>query len=163
MLFRSPELDPLGPENPLLFGVGPVNGTLIPGSGRFTVTAISPLSLVGGGTKPCFGDANCGGFFGPEMKYAGFDQFIIRGKSAEPVYLLVQDQKVELRSAAHLWGLTTWETEEALKRELKDTNLQIASIGPAGENLVLTAAIMHNMSRAAGKCGLGAEIGRAHV
>jgi aldehyde:ferredoxin oxidoreductase len=155
----KPDIDPLGPENALMFATGPVGGTLSPSSGRFTVTAVSPLTLVAGGTKPCFGDSNCGGFFGPEMKYAGFDQFIITGQSDRPVYLLVTDNKAEIRDARHLQGLDTWATEEALKKELKDPNIQVASIGPAGENLVRTAAIMTNQSRAAGKCGLGTVMG----
>lgn len=155
----KPDIDPLGPENLLIFGAGPVNGTLSPSSGRFTVTAVSPLTVVAGGTKPCFGDANCGGFFGPEMKYAGFDQFLISGQSETPVYLLVTDKKAEIRDASHLWGLDTWETEEALRKELNDPALQVASIGPAGEKLVRTASIMTNQARAAGKCGMGTVMG----
>ncbi len=160
-LFKTvkPDIDPLGPENVLLFGIGPVGGTLSPSSGRFTVTAVSPLTVVAEGTKPCFGDSNCGGFFGPEMKYAGFDQFIITGQSDKPVYLLVTDNKAELLDASHLWGLNTWETEEAIRKQLKDPNIQVASIGQAGENLVRTASIMTNQSRAAGKCGMGTVMG----
>ena len=157
------DIDPLGPDNPLIFGVGPVNGTLIPGSGRLTVTAVSPLTVVANGTKACFGDANIGGFFGPEMKFAGFDQLIFIGQSEEPIYIFINDGQVEIKDAKHLWGLDTWETEKTIKKELKDNNVQVVSIGPAGENLVRTAAIMHHISRAAAKCGMGTVMGSKKI
>jgi aldehyde:ferredoxin oxidoreductase len=156
--YQRPGLDPLGPENPLIFGVGPITGTLIPASGRFTVTAFSPLTVVGN-DDPCFGDSNAGGFWGPELKYAGYDQLIVEGAASKPVYLLIRDDRVQVRDAAHLWGKTTWETEEALKDELGDANARVASIGPAGEHLVRFACIMNAHDRANGKCGMGAVMG----
>jgi len=156
--YQRPGIDPLGQENPLIFGVGPVNGTLIPSSGRFTVTAFSPLTVVGDDAA-CMGDSNAGGFWGPELKFAGFDQLIVEGAADEPVYLVIRDRKVEVRSAAHLWGMTTWETEDAILRELGDPGFRVASIGPAGENLVRVACIMNHRHRASGKCGLGAVMG----
>lgn len=160
--YHRPGIDPLGPENPLIFGVGPVNGTLIPSSGRFTVTAYSPLTVVGDDAA-CLGDSNAGGFWGPELKYAGFDQLIVEGAAEEPVYLVVRDGAVEVRSAAHLWGMTTWETEETILKELGDAGFRVASIGPAGENLVRLACIMNHRHRASGKCGLGAVMGSKHL
>lgn len=180
-------VDPLGPENLLVFGVGPLVGTLVPGASRCTITAISPLTVVGMGrgtqgggatgdgqatvpgaaatpaTSPCFGDSNFGGFFGAELKYSGFDQVIVRGASEKPVYLFIRDEQVEIRDASHLWGLDTWECDSAIHHELGDEGVQIASIGPAGENLVRLAAIITHLSRAAAKCGIGAVMGSKNL
>jgi aldehyde:ferredoxin oxidoreductase len=150
--------DPLGPDNTLLIGVGPVNGTLIPGSGRVTLTALSPFTVVAGGKKPCFGDTNIGGFFGAELKYAGYDQVIIRGQSEDPVYLWISDDQIELCSANHLWGKDTLDTTKQIQRETGDQT-QIICIGPAGENLVRYACVIGNLARAGGKCGIGAVMG----
>ena len=154
----KPESDPLGPENVLLFGVGPCNGTLIPGSSRMTITALSPSIFVGQ-DRPGFGDANSGGFWGAELKFAGFDQIKIIGRSEKPVYLLIQNEKAELREASHLWGKDVWETHHSIKSELQGSKIRIASIGPAGENLSRMACIMNEQNRAAGRCGMGAVMG----
>lgn len=156
--YQRPGIDPLGPENPLIFGIGPVNGTLIPASGRFTVTAFSPIAVVGD-DKPCLGDSNAGGFWGAELKYAGYDQIIVEGSSERPVYLVIRDDRAEIREAGRLWGKSTWECEEMVRHELGDPNFQVASIGPAGENLVRFACIMNSRHRANGKCGMGAVMG----
>lgn len=156
--YQRPGLDPLGPENPLIFGVGPVNGTLIPASGRFTVTAFSPLTVVGD-DQPCFGDSNAGGFWGPELKYAGYDQLIVESAAEKPLYLVIQDDRVQIRDASDLWGKSTWETEEAVRHQLGNQGFQVASIGPAGERLVRFACIMNSRHRANGKCGMGAVMG----
>ncbi|MBI2874711.1 MAG: aldehyde ferredoxin oxidoreductase family protein [Firmicutes bacterium] len=154
----GPKTDPLGPENVLIFGTGPVNGTLVPSSGRMTVTALSPLTVVGG-DNPCFGDSNVGGFVGAELKFAGWDQVIFNGRSPRPVYLFIDGPRVEIRDAAHLWGMDTWETEEAIRRELGDSEIRVACIGPAGETLSRLAAVICDRHRAAGKCGMGAVMG----
>ena len=154
----TPECDPLGPENQLLFGVGPCNGTLIPGSSRMTITALSPSVFVGE-DRPGFGDANSGGFWGAELKFAGFDQMKIIGRSEKPVYLWIQNGKAELRDASHLWGKDVWETHTALKTEIGIPKARIASIGPAGENLARMACILNDQNRAAGRCGMGAVMG----
>ena len=156
--YQKPGIDPLGPDNPLIFGVGPTNGTLIPASGRFTVTAFSPLTVVGD-DKPCFGDSNAGGFWGPELKYAGYDQLILEGASEKPVYLVVRDDRVEIRDASNLWGKSTWDAEGAIHQALRDRSYQVVTIGPAGENLVRFACIMNSRHRANGKCGMGAVMG----
>nr|NIW46893.1 aldehyde ferredoxin oxidoreductase [Gammaproteobacteria bacterium] len=150
-LFRNmpAHADPLGSENILGFVPGLLTGTGAHFSGRYSVVTKSPLT----GT---WGDANAGGFFGPELKRAGFDAVFIHGRAKEPVYLWIKDSKVELRSAAQLWGLGTSKTLEALKEELKDRSLRAAIIGPAGEKLSLISAIINDHGRAAARSGVGA-------
>jgi aldehyde:ferredoxin oxidoreductase len=151
----GPEVDPLGPENELIFGVGPLSGTATPCASRFTVTAKSPLTGI-------LGDANSGGFFGPEMKFAGYDHIVIKGRASEPVYLWIDDDEVEIRGAGQIWGKTTWEADEILKEEHGD-DIQVACIGPAGEHLVRYSCIINNMGRAAGRTGMGAVMGSKHL
>lgn len=153
-LYRElqPHTDPLSEENPLILGVGPCNGTLSLGSGRTTVTSKSPLTGI-------LGDSNFGGNWGPELKYAGYDQLVIRGKADEPVYLFVDDGKVEILPAQHLWGKTISETDAILREEIGDPTVQIAYIGPAGERLIKFANIMSNLYRSAGRTGMGCVMG----
>lgn len=148
----GPDVDPLGPGNLLIFGVGPLNGTISPSSSKWTVTAKSPLTGI-------TGDGCSGSGFGAEMKYAGFDQVIIKGKAKHPVYLWIEEGNVEIRDASHIWGKDTLETEEAIKRDLGDQKIQVACIGPAGENLVRIACIMSNFYRTAARTGMGAVMG----
>jgi len=145
-------IDPLGPENKLLFLTGPCTGTEFPVSGRFHVVTKSPLT---GG----IGDSNCGGNWGPELRFAGFDGIVVEGASKDPVYLWVHDGKSELRDAFHLWGKGVWDTEDLIRAELGDRDVKLASIGPAGENLVMIAGIMNDKHRAAGRAGVGAVMG----
>ncbi|UCF85111.1 MAG: aldehyde ferredoxin oxidoreductase family protein, partial [Desulfobacteraceae bacterium] len=154
----DPGCDPLEPENVLLFAVGPCNGTLIPGSSRMTLTALSPSVFVGN-DRPGFGDANSGGFWGAELKFAGFDQIKITGRSEKPVYLWIQDKKAEIKDAAALWGKDVWETHHAIKSQLGVSKVRIASIGPAGEHLSRMACVVNDQNRAAGRCGIGAVMG----
>ena len=149
-------IDPLGPENKLIFMTGPLTGTLCPSAGRYAVYAKSPLTGV-------WGEAHSGGHFGPEIKFAGFDGIIFEEKSEKPVYLFIDDGKPELRSAAGLWGKTTHETEEMIKEEIGDETLRVATIGPAGEKLVRIACIICDRHRAAGRCGLGAVMGSKNL
>ncbi len=128
-------VDALSPQNVLLIGIGLLTGTLAPGSSRTTFTAKSPLT-------DAFGDSNMGGFFGTQVKFAGYDQVIITGKSEVPVYLWIDDDNVEIKDANYLWGLDTWQTARAIKAENNDPTIQVACIGPAGENLVRYANIM---------------------
>ncbi len=148
----GPDVDPLGPENLLIFGVGPLNGTISPSSSKWTVTAKSPLTGI-------IGDGCSGSGFGAEMKYAGFDQIIITGKTKHPIYLWIDDGNVEIRKASHIWGKTAPETEEILKQDLGDQKIQVACIGPAGENLVRIAGVMSNFYRTAARTGMGAVMG----
>jgi len=150
VFFREvpPEADPRGPENLLLFGVGPLTGTSFPGS-RLNVSGKSPHTGY-------LGDSNAGGFFGAEMKFAGFDQFVIEGRADSPVYIRIVDHQVEVRDASHLWGLDTWETQAALRRELADHTVQVCSCGTAAVNGVSYANLMTNNARALGRTGMGA-------
>lgn len=145
-----PGVDPLGPENILGFMTGPLTGTDAITGNRFTVFCKSPLTLT-------WGDANCGGTFGPHMKFAGFDGVLVRGQATEPVYLLLDSGKAEIRPAGELWGKDSNETEDLLKAELGD--VEVACIGQSGEKLSLISAVMNDKGRAAGRSGVGAVMG----
>lgn len=149
----SGSVDPLGPDNTLAFFAGPLTGTVVPTSNRFAAVARSPLT-------GAFGESDCGGSWGGELKRAGFDGILVRGRASSPVYLWISDGKVEVREAGHLWGRDTWETD-ALVREETDEKASVAVIGPAGEALVRYAAIMNEgrEGRAAGRAGMGAVMG----
>jgi aldehyde:ferredoxin oxidoreductase len=151
----GPETDPLSPENRLIFASGLLSGTSAPCAARFTVTAKSPLTGI-------LGDGNGGGYFGPALKRAGIDHIVFYGKAAEPVYLWIDNGKAEIRSARHLWGKNTRETEIAIKEELKDKRVRIASIGQAGENLVRIAGIIQQ-ERSASRTGIGAVMGSKNL
>jgi len=149
-------VDPLAPENKLIFALGPVTGVPLPGSGRNCVGAKSPLT--GGLAK-----SEVGGFWGAELKHAGYDAIIVEGKAEKPVYLWVHDGEVSIRDASHLWGMPTKETEQAIKTELGDDRIRIAAIGPAGENLVRFACIVNDLHNAAGRGGTGAVMGSKNL
>jgi aldehyde:ferredoxin oxidoreductase len=145
-----PMIDPYSPENVVIFAVGPVQGTLIPGSGRGLFASKSPLTNR-------FFSSNIGGYLGPELKKAGYDVLAITGKSEKPVYIVIDDNKVELKSASGLWGKTAYETRKIIIEELGDPKYQVACIGPAAENLVRFSAILHPLSlesHAAGRGGI---------
>lgn len=146
----DPQVDPLSPDNKLIFMTGPLTGTVAGCAGRFEVVAKAPLT----GT---IGAANSGGHFGPEMKFAGYDGVIIENASETPVYLYINDDAVEIRDASELWGKTVYETTDVLQAELG--KFKVSCIGPTGENLCLYAAIMNEKHRAAGRGGLGAVMG----
>ncbi len=141
------------PGNPLIFGPGCLDGTLAPAANRVSIDTINAFN----GGK---GSANIGGYFGPELKYAGFDHLVITGKAERPVYLWITDGHAELRDAGHLWGKTIRETEEHLHRELGDDRAVVAGIGPAGENLVRAAAIVERPVQSGGGVRRGLRHGR---
>jgi aldehyde:ferredoxin oxidoreductase len=147
--------DPLGPENVVIFAAGALSGTAAPCAARFTVTGKSPLTGL-------LGDANAGGRFGPALRRAGVDHLAVHGRAEKPVYVFVDDGKIEIRDAGRLWGTTTRETEELITAELGDRRVRIASIGPAGENLVKIASITHE-DRSASRTGLGAVMGSKNL
>ena len=151
----DPQVDPLSPENKLIFGTGPLTATPAPTGNRYMVVTKSPLT----GALSC---SNSGGFFPTEMKRTGFDLFIFEGKAERPVYLWVHDGEAELRSAEHLWGKDVFETEDALRAET-DRRARVACIGPAGERLVRIAAIMNEKHRAAARSGVGAVMGSKNL
>jgi aldehyde:ferredoxin oxidoreductase len=148
----KPGVDPLGPDNMLGFVTGILTGTKVPATSRYTVVSKSPLT----GT---WGDANSGGYFGPMLKATGYDAVFFTGISPKPVYLLLYDNKVELRDATELWGKDTVETREILHEELGDPTVSTSCIGPAGESLSLLASIHTDRAHAAGRSGLGAVMG----
>ncbi len=151
----DPAGDPLGPENRLVFSTGPLTGTRGAPGGRYVVTNPSPPT---GG----FPRSNSGGFFPAALKKAGIDAIVFQGRSAEPVYLWVDDGRAELRPAGHLWGRTTHETTDALV-DAHGPGTRVACIGPAGENGVRFAAIMNDRDRAAGRSGVGAVMGSKNL
>jgi aldehyde:ferredoxin oxidoreductase len=157
MLFGliRPNTDPLGPENVMIFGTGPLGGT--PGAtGRFNVTFLSPATGL-------LGDSNSGGHWGAELKYAGYDFLILRGKADKPVYIEIKDSEVHIRDASDIWGLNVWEASEAIRRKMKNPKAQVLAIGKGGEKLVMFAAIMSSFIRAAAKSGGGAVMGSKNV
>ena len=151
-----PRVDPLGPDNLLIFATGVITGNPVAGAGRSQVGAKSPLT---GG----FGEADVGGWWGAELTMAGFDAIVITGRAEKPVYLWIKDGVAEIRPAEHLWGRLTADTQAALREELGDDRVRVAQIGPAGERLSLIAAVMHDINRAAGRTGLGAVMGSKNL
>ncbi len=149
-------VDPLGPDNLLVFAAGPMTGVPIAGSGRSAVGGKSPLT---GG----YGESDVGGFFGAEMRRAGFDAVVVRGKAASPVYLWLHDGEAEIRPAEHLWGKSTADTQEAVRAELGAKNARLAMIGPGGEKLVRYACVINDLKHAAGRTGLGAVMGSKNL
>lgn len=151
----KPGTDGFAPENRLVFGNGPLTGTMV-AAGRLNISAMSPLTQI-------LGDSNAGSHFSPEMKYAGYDHIVFTGKADKPVYLWIDDDKVELRDAQHLWGKLTDETQHMIKDEVGDPGIQIVCIGPAGENLVRIAAVIVGTDGVCGRCGLGAVMGSKNL
>ncbi|MDP1531126.1 aldehyde ferredoxin oxidoreductase family protein [Rhodoferax sp.] len=149
-------VDPLSAENKIIWATGPLTGTMASTGGRYTVITKGPLT----GAIAC---SNSGGYWGAEFKMAGWDMVIFEGKSAKPVYLYVNDDLAELRDASHLWGKSVWETEEIIKKGLQDPLTRVSSIGKAGENGVLFAAVVNDLHRAAGRSGVGAVMGSKNL
>ncbi|MFH1032019.1 MAG: aldehyde ferredoxin oxidoreductase family protein [Chloroflexota bacterium] len=145
-------VDPLGPQNKLIFAAGPITGAPVGGSGRNSIGAKSPLT-------EGFGEADAGGYWGAELKMAGFDAIIIEGKAEKPVYLFIQDGEAKIKDASHLWGMKTLECQNAIRQELGDSLIKVAQIGPAGENLVRFACVVNDLDAFAGRTGLGAVMG----
>ena len=151
----KPEINPLSPDNLLIFAVGPLTATSVPTAGRFVVVTKSPL------TGTIF-DSNCGGYFGPHLRRAGYIALVIEGRASSPVYLWVNDNEIEFRSAKPVWGKEVSSTTDHLLDET-DSKAQVACIGPAGENQVKYAAIMNDKHRAAGRGGVGAVMGAKNL
>ncbi len=146
------DTDPLGAENPLIFMTGPLVGTAMPSAGRYSVGALSPATGL-------WGEANSGGFFGPELRFAGYDGIIITGKSACPVWLSIIEGEATLYEAADVWGLDSYTTQKCVRELMGESRARVACIGPAGENLAAMAAVMNDHGRAAGRTGMGAVMG----
>lgn len=152
----DPKVDPLSPDNKIIWATGPLTGTMASTGGRYTVITKGPLT----GAIAC---SNSGGYWGAELKMAGWDMVIFEGRSPKPVFLYISDDVAELRDASHLWGQTVWKTEEALKTQLQDPLVRVSCIGQAGENQVLYAAVVNDLHRAAGRSGVGAVMGSKNL
>jgi aldehyde:ferredoxin oxidoreductase len=157
----TPDLDPLSPEAPLLFLNGPLSGTVGPAVGRFVVCGRSPATGL-------WGEANCGGFWGPELRMTGLDGLWVTGRASEPVYLWIHDRdadgtQVEIRPAAHLMGQDTYQIQAAIESELNTGKVRVASIGVAGESCLPFALILCDHGRVAGRTGMGAVMGAKNL
>ncbi len=152
----EPGIDPLNPDNPLIFAGSVVTGAPVPGFARSAIISKSPLT----GT---IGESQAGGFFGPELKFAGYDAIVVKGKAEKPVYLSIRDGEAEIKDAAHLWGKTTGEAQAIIREELADEHIVVAVIGQAGENLVRYACVLNNLKNAYGRLGMGAVMGSKNL
>jgi aldehyde:ferredoxin oxidoreductase len=152
----TPGLEPLSPEAPLLFITGPLTGSAGPATGRFVVCARSPATRQ-------WGESNCGGFWGPELRMSGFDGLWITGRAEQPVYLWIRDGKVEIRDATHLWGKDPYQCQSVLAAELHHPKIRVASIGVAGESRIPFSLILTDHGRAAGRTGMGAVMGSKNL
>jgi aldehyde:ferredoxin oxidoreductase len=152
----KPGVDPLSPDNVLMIWTGPLVGTMVPLTSRYAVVTKSPLT----GT---FLDSYAGGYYGPELKYAGFDGVIIKGRANKPVYLWINDGKAEIRDAKNIWGKDNFKTEELIRKETGQPRARVASTGPAGEKLSLIAGVTSDLTRNAGRGGGGAVFGSKNL
>jgi len=152
----DPKVDPLSPDNKLIMTTGPLTGTAASTGGRYSVVTKGALT----GAIAC---SNSGGYFGAELKFAGWDMIIFEGKSPKPVYLSIEDDKAELKDASHLWGKTVFQTEEIIKSSHQDPQIRVSSIGRSGENGVLYACVVNDLHRAAGRSGVGTVMGSKNL
>ena len=148
--------DPLGPENVLVFAAGVLTGTPFPGAGRHSVGAKSPMTGL-------FGESEAGGFWGAELRHAGWDAIVFHGRADTPVYLLIKDDQVEIRDASSIWGLETADVEDALRKEHGERLLRVAQAGVAGEHLVRYALVVNDLNEVAGRAGMGAVMGSKNL
>ncbi|MEM3871574.1 MAG: aldehyde ferredoxin oxidoreductase N-terminal domain-containing protein [Nitrososphaeria archaeon] len=151
-------IDAYDPENKLIMMTGPLTGTLAPTSGRMVFAGIAPQAY----PKPHYTRSNMGGYFGAELKYAGYDGIVVEGRARKPTYIWIENEKIEIRNASHLWGMDTFTTQKKLIQEHGE-NVQTICIGPAGENLVRIATIQHGIENAAGQGGFGAVMGSKNL
>lgn len=150
------DVEAFSPENKVFISTGALTGTNAPTSGRFMVVTKSPLNNT-------LASSNSGGYWGPQLKFAGYDMIVLEGKADAPVYLSILDDKVEIKDASHIWGKDVYETTAVLKEEFGDDKAKVMTIGPAGENLSYMASIMNDLYRAAGRNGVGAVFGSKNV
>ncbi|MBE0477761.1 aldehyde ferredoxin oxidoreductase family protein, partial [Candidatus Aerophobetes bacterium] len=152
----KPGLDAFSPDSIIVFAGSVVNGAPVPGFARSGIVFKSPLT-------GAIADTQAAGYFGPELKFAGFDAIVVKGKSDKPVYLWIHDDKAELRDASHIWGKTTGEAQNTIRKELDDEKIIVACIGQAGENLVRYACVLNNLKHAWGRLGSGAVMGSKNL
>jgi len=158
ILYKELEVgvDPMSPDNILMFSIGPLSGSMFPGSGRVEIAAKSPVTGIQG-------MSNMGGYWGPELKYAGYDSIVINGKAPKPVYISINNDNVEIKDAFHIWGMDTYKTQDALQEELGDPEVEVVCIGPGSENLVVYGSIQTRMGNAAGRTGMGTVMGSKNL
>ena len=153
---RPAGIDPLDPQNLLVFSTGPLVGTNIPGDSRFTIASISPLT-------GSYGESQAGGWWGPELKRAGYDAILVEGRANRPVYIWISDKEVQFRDANHLWGRTTGEAQDLIRQEVGYARARVALIGQAGENMVRYASVVNNLRHTCGRTGMGAVMGSKNL
>jgi aldehyde:ferredoxin oxidoreductase len=154
--YNTLKLDPLSEINPIIFATGPVTGTVRPSSGRYSVSAISPLTKI-------WGEGTSGGTFCIALRNSGFDAIVITGKAKSPTYLYIHDGTIEFKNAGNVWGKDTYETQKVIRSELNNDKVKVATIGIAGENLVKYSAIINDEGRAVGRCGMGTIMGSKNL
>jgi aldehyde:ferredoxin oxidoreductase len=151
-----PQIKPDSPKNWVILATGPLNGTIMPCSGRLSATTLSPVTGI-------YADSNGGGDFAPELKFAGYDMILITGRAKQPLYLWIDDEKVELKDARHLMGKDTWETDDLIKEELGDWRIKTALVGPAAQRGILYGCLVLNKYRACGKTGVGTALAQKNL
>lgn len=152
----SGDCDPLSEDNKIIVATSVLTGTTVPGASRFTLAAKSPLT-------EGYGDSEAGGFFGPELKFAGYDALIIEGRASKPSYIMIKDDKIEIMSAEHLWGKDTYVVQELIREDHEDPKIRVLQTGKAGENLARNAAVTNECRHWNGRCGLGAVFGSKNL
>ncbi|MBU7024613.1 MAG: aldehyde ferredoxin oxidoreductase, partial [Theionarchaea archaeon] len=152
----KPGIDPLGAENVIILATGPITATRVPATGRMCFVTKSPLTNT-------YNDSHVGGHFASEMKHAGYDYIMIKGKSETPVYIYIKDEDIQIRDATSLWGEDSFAAEEAIKKLHNDRRIRVASIGPAGENSVRFACVNIDLYRQAARGGVGAVMGSKNL
>ena len=152
----DPMCDALSPENKLIMTTGPLTGTMASTAGRYSVVTKSPLT----GAVAC---SNSGGFIGSELKSAGYDMVIYEGKAPQPVYIYIENEKVEILSAEEIWGKSVWAADEWLHKKYQDPLLRIAAVGRSAENGCLYSAIVNDLHRAAGRSGVGTVMASKNI
>jgi aldehyde:ferredoxin oxidoreductase len=160
---EAPTADPFSPENRIVFAVGPMTGSLAPSTGRSEVTSISPHVYAPGSKRPLVTRSGFGGYWGAELKFAGYDGIVVHGKAKKPVFINIKNDEVTIEDAATMWGKDTFEAQEMIKTKTGDDKTQIAIIGPSGENLVRISPIIHRIGNAAGQGGFGAVMGSKNL
>ena len=149
---RPAGINPLDPQNLLIFASSPLVGSGIPGANRFSVASFSPLTGY-------YGEAEAGGWWSPELKGAGYDAILVEGKAEKPVYLWINDEEVQIRDATHIWGKVTGDTQEIIRNETGESRARDASIGPGGENMVRYACVVNNLRHTNGRSGMSDVMG----
>lgn len=152
----TPGINPLDPENLIVFGVGPLTGTLCPGSSRVDVTSKSPVTGF-------LGDSNMGGYWPAELKYAGYDHLVIQGKAENPVYISIDNDEVKILDASSIWGKDTFITPNMIRQDLRDPETKVLCIGKSGENKVTYSSLLTNIGNSAGRNGMGAVMGSKNL